>query len=371
MSAREALARILIEYPELCTFSLPVREAEPGELGNSSLGYCNPREIVVDGTLSRSMQEFVLLHELLHVALRHPWRALKYPPLVVNLAADALVNALLSDIKVCGKLLEFPEGVVLPETLGLSRKEVLQRSLEELCELLLQRLQQQPQSLTGGGKQASPVDDHEAWEEWNTTSPPEEELKPFLERLRRQIGTSAAELETEIEVGIVPPDLQLQQKVREMLARTSLGRASERRIIDWDVPDRRGNLPSVWRYRTGRVVVHVDTSSSMWNERDFEKVGEILAALRPFKYTLICGDVELKNVSANVRPGTQVFKLVGGGGTSHEWLEKIQFSPSVIVCITDGETVYPKGAPAPVLWILPEDGKEPPFGEVIRWKGWK
>jgi len=75
--------------------------------------------------------EVTLLHELLHLALRHQKRAKWWPLTVRNIATDLVVNTLLRELGY-----ELPKQAIVPEMFGLTRKFALEFSVEELCTLL-------------------------------------------------------------------------------------------------------------------------------------------------------------------------------------------------------------------------------------------
>jgi len=63
-------------------------------------------------------------------------------------------------------------------------------------------------------------------------------------------------------------------------------------------------------------------------------------------------------------------KFKGRGGTSHipvfEYIDRNIKHPDVVICITDGYSEYPTKKPRyPVIWLLTENHREPPWGQKV------
>jgi len=370
MELQRRWAYLLFHFPELGVLSkYELRELDPSYPFD---GYADgDGHLCVRSGMSAERTFLVLLHEALHLVLLHPWRGLQYPQIVRNIAADLIVNVLASELAdTCHQIpFEKPDDIVKPEDFGLTSEEVLDSSLEELCERLFKDFA----CCSSPEGAFSRVDDHSRWDELRRNVEKgdfEAALRKLTESLKRR-GTIPGDAEAVLKPEKIPPLSRLVNTVRRLL-HSSAGQSYRGTRYDSLVPGRRDEVPAKERSRRGCIVVALDTSGSMWSEQSLQRAAEIVAAIRQRisrRCILIQCDAEIQ-LQRRRLPG-RVLKVRGGGGTSHvplfKRLEKIK--PSLLVCVTDLETEFPSKAPNyPVIWVVPPDvTKKPPFGEVITW----
>ena len=83
---------------------------------------------------------------------------------------------------------------------------------------------------------------------------------------------------------------------------------------------------------------------------------------------LIVCDTEVRDYKVFTKHDILKLKYSGGGGTdlreAFKFMNKKSLNPSVVICLTDGETDFPKGCYAPTIWVLTEDNIIP-FGNKV------
>ena len=132
-------------------------------------------------------------------------------------------------------------------------------------------------------------------------------------------------------------------------------------------------LPSTAKEEIPKIVVAVDSSGSM-RTRDLElAAGAIkkLSSLTPEVTVIVCDhDIQQVIRTSEIEKFLKNVKFKGRGGTSHipvfEYIDKNIKKLDVVICVTDGYSEYPEKKPKyPVIWLLTEDHKEPPWGMKV------
>ncbi len=132
-------------------------------------------------------------------------------------------------------------------------------------------------------------------------------------------------------------------------------------------------VPGHHSERIGMIVVALDTSGSMSKEQISELVAELtpLSAMAE-EVILIVADAKVHEVvSLDELPRwLDAAKARGGGGTDHrpvfKYIEEHRLAPEVLIGLTDLYSAFPKLAPRfPVVWVVPPDHGEAPWGRVI------
>lgn len=137
-------------------------------------------------------------------------------------------------------------------------------------------------------------------------------------------------------------------------------------------------LPALHSKSPGEVVLAIDTSGSTWDmqSRFFAEASEMLASTRIERLHVLHCDAEVQHYE-QITPGDALsVKPKGGGGTSFvpvfEEVEKRGISPTCLIYLTDCYGTYPSQEPDyPVLWASTTDPSNlpdtylPPFGETI------
>jgi predicted metal-dependent peptidase len=338
---------------------------------------------------------FVLLHEMLHIALSHPKRLglrVKNPTqqqaFAWNIAADISVNEILqrdcADITLdaCVRLEQYS-----------SKDSRFQRgmSTEQYYELLMdqpdepqggsggeqpdsdgdggsmgQATQQQGSQPTGGSSADGLPRDYEDEVGMSDAIGQEGkliEVEQAIERHEKESkGSVPGELKQSIKVRLHPmpdPFEQLRSAVNRSVASPLGDAVSTYRKVNrrqqHDMPRRRGEI----RYAPECVVV-VDTSGSMdCNNNKELALNAVAKGLRRVQRPrVICADGKVQSVKHIT--SMRSFEWIGGGGTMMDKAVEFadsEYRPDAIVLITDGFTDYPaKRTRARLIVGLVSDG---------------
>ncbi|MBR3965666.1 MAG: hypothetical protein IKJ91_01175 [Clostridia bacterium] len=133
-------------------------------------------------------------------------------------------------------------------------------------------------------------------------------------------------------------------------------------------------------YEAKNLLFMIDTSGSMSNKDITDCYSEIYGAIQQFngKLTGKLGFFDAVVVEPIPFEDEDEFKIIrpkGGGGTSFEIIfeyvreHMMDDLPVSIIILTDGYAPYPDKEAAmniPVLWIINNEEKEPPWGKVAR-----
>ena len=141
-----------------------------------------------------------------------------------------------------------------------------------------------------------------------------------------------------------------------------------RRYLDHDII-----VPGLVGERLGHVVAAVDTSGSM-SRRELEAVSAELHHIRSraAQVTLLIADARVQRVvrTDQLEQFLDAPRFRGGGGTDHrpvfEWVRRHRIRPALFIGLTDLYSEFPVPRPGyPVLWLVPEDHGEAPWGSVV------
>ncbi len=343
------------------------------------------------GELPPEHLDGVLLHEVLHAALGHVTRRGQREPQQWNVAADIVVNGILTKNDV-----ELPDGALIDAVLQ-------DFSVEEVF-ALLQRDDRQDELPEGGADllDAPPLDgdgsaagsgegdgDRDAdragrGRASQTRRKPrtDAERRALEEHWRRAVAEASAIART-TSAGTLPLGIERQFQLADRPKldwRTVLWRFLTPTPTDFAAFDRRhlyrGLYLETLESESLRVVVCVDTSGSI----DEQMVGQLLAevdgVLRAYpgiECLLYYADAAVYG-PYRIEPGTPPPPPEGGGGTDFrpffEAVTELGVEHAVGVYLTDGYGSFPDEAPSwPVLWAVTVGGltdDQFPFGTVLR-----
>lgn len=358
---------------------------------------------------------FVFLHEVLHAAFSHSQRGIKKNQLIWNVACDYAVNSILIE-----EMYYSP-----PAEIGcLYNKKYSKLSAEEIYYILIEEITKQICPVAGLNKSGSPFEsnqelEQEQGEEGKTdiscplktentpnacekclreklskaynlgdllpSKKPREEMEKMKEILvqaeiihskwktRGNIPGSLVEYIKKIKETKIPFERLLARYVSELVSgkeEFTYNPIHKRKFTMFEIV-----APSISKKESPKVVVIVDTSGSI-STKELEIFAGAIKKLSSTvdELTLITHDVEIQQVvrSYAIENFLKELKFKGRGGTSHikafEYIEqelyrKEGFIPDVVVCLTDGYSEYPEKPPRfPVVWVLTEKHKEPPWG---------
>ena len=372
---------------------------------------CTDGERIVFGTgflddLSDDELDFVLMHEILHVALQHCFRSQTYDPAWFNIACDIVVNSL---------ILEEHDGDLAAITLGAYGEAMhLTPAGEEGCLFTAEEVyamlpkgavgevggsrQGDGQGADGHGAGAQSAGNQDGWRDdhsrWRDALGADESLADVWEQRVR----NACEVVSirNAARGVGSGSLLAERLLKHMRSRTVDWRIVLQEFVQPDIddysfmpPDRRFGdspffLPDLNAEGAGGTVENiwfvVDTSASVSDDELGAAYAEVCSAIDQFDGRL-SGSISF--MEGSVTPPVEfssvddvrAIKPVGGGGTSFAaifaYLQQhlLDDPPVCIVVITDGHGTFPKQQAArgiPVFWLINNNEVDPPWGKVAR-----
>jgi predicted metal-dependent peptidase len=350
-------------------------------------------------TYDAAERRFIVLHELLHVALAHPARGREmerriedFDPQLYNTACDAIINAALDGIRgihitddaVTLKDLLAPLGYWKKDD---SPAEVVRTWSSDALYHLLRKNRERidPNRLDSNanfnGKDITPA--------MGSSRPAgagsiEDEIRAWSSRLNAARGSLA---------GIFNRLVRELPKVKtpwERVLRDFLYRHARRKrmpdpsrpsrcwlALESDLREREGvDLPfdcATRAARTGRIALAVDTSGSIDDsllKRFAAEVAAVLNKTEPLLRMIVC-DADVHQVQDfSGRDGAKLLRgceFKGGGGTDFKpaIAEAAKWKPDLLIYLTDLEGDAGAEPAFPVLWAVPEGKAEAPWGKVI------
>lgn len=337
-------------------------EARPG-LGSAAT---DGRTIFYDpaffAALGAGGIEAVLMHEVLHCALRHPGRKGHRDPIIWNYAADIVVNGMIVE-----------HGQYALPTGAIRYPELERFAVEEVYELLLSRGARPPEGLPLDllSPQMKAAEEKAYW--------------PAALRNARLIATSLGGMRSS---GDIPGGLDREataSAATQLDWRSLMWRFLVRTPTDFEGFDRRfigeGLYLDAMEGEGLDVSVAVDTSGSVGEMEMSLFLGEVAGVLGAYPHVrcqLYYADADLYGPYELTR-GARPPVGKGGGGTSFrlffEAIARLPPRSAEMPCVylTDGFGDFPERAPRhPVLWVVTLGGLEDkhfPFGEVVRLRG--
>ena len=341
--------------------------------------YTDMRKIVFDPSFAARLPDeevqFVLLHEVMHCVLHHCTRGGTLHHNLYNIACDIVVNSLILEVlhddsfSVNG----MPVMHLAPD--GLEGREY---SAEQVYEMLLRDDAEEIMTDCDSFR-----DEHEPWEEIDS-SVADDMWEQHIRAASKAVGNKSG----------IPLGLKRYLKEIEHTPTTNWRQIlhdfiqHDRSDFVYERPDHRFQgdviMPSfvenVYGDRVEKLWFLIDTSGSVSDESlsaAFLQISQALEQIDSLTGELAFFDCALSPFT----PFHSVEDLygaepVGGGGTSfhvifHKLEERVSAgdAPAAIIIITDGFASFPDEEAAmgiPVLWIITEDGAEPPWGTCIR-----
>lgn len=340
---------------------------------------------------SREQLRYLMLHEAMHIGLRHcvtyPEVVKKYPQLS-NMAMDYVVNGFIEEIDPQHKWADRPTSVkplVDPKYFGWSFLEVLHD--------LKQNAKQQPQSGGGQGEgyggEGQPMDGHIVGSESAEGKLTEAEAKQVAQAIddaMRQGAIAAQKIagkgkgNNPLEKSLHKRDTNWKQHMREFFEQIIQGDEYSR----FCPPNKRMLasgfiMPSHFDLATGEIIVAVDTSGSMFGILPvvFGELAQICLSVRPERVRVIWWSDGIEGEQVFLPHEydkiAQLVKPVGGGGTRvscvAEYVREKQYKPKACIYLTDGyiESNYEVVDGCQVLFgVVDNDHFVPSKGKAVR-----
>lgn len=370
--------------------------------------------------ISDNELDFVMMHEILHVALQHCQRVGERDPELFNIACDIVVNSnvLLSNNMNLDSITLKKYGESLHRTPN--KDEGYEYTAEEVYEMLQSNSTLggkhgknkistigKSNSLQGGdgtggfdlgraekkegkGSNVAVWDDHSRW----TIMEDDTKLRDVW--VKRVIDAAEAiEIQEASNTrGTLP--LFAKRLLKELRKpqtdwRTILADFIQEEICDYSFspPDRRFDdspffLPDFngTEVSTSNILFMVDTSGSMSDDMITAAFSEIKGAIDQFDGKLkgwlgFFNAAIVEPIAFETVEEFEVIRPVGGGGTDfqiifeyvHHYMK--DDSPASIIILTDGYAPFPDKSVSngiPVLWLLNNEKVEPPWGKIARIK---
>ncbi len=368
----------------------------------------------------------ILVHEVLHCALRHPFRITGKEHRLWNMACDYVVNLQVQDMG-----FELPKGFLLDATYRNMDAETVYGHLQNRsggandpqADPSATQPKQDPNNSEGSqGSTQSKQDPNNSEDSKDSTQQKQDPNKS--EGSQGSTQPKQAPTKSEGPKGSIPPELmgqvvQPSEKKTDTLAQEwKMAVAIARQIAK-----KQGHLPGgldraiqatkkstmAWRealrsflhraepndfsftrpdrrfihqglYLPGRdtqptmgtLVLAVDTSGSITQDMLDSFASELTALVQevqPETLVILICDFQIQAILTPNPEDPIDLPLIGGGGTSFvevfDWANTRQ--PDVLIYLTDLYGYFPEQAPTyPVLWVVHDPTyPEPPFGEVI------
>lgn len=362
------------------------------------------------GELSDNELDFVLMHEIMHVALFHCFRGLDGDPYNFNVACDIVVNSNIMNAAGNASAITLSNYGVSMHIAPDGKEGYLYTAEEVYAMLPSQKKKRAEQSNDGsngdeGGDRSDPNakkgkkgkskaesgnggwDDHSHWSEGDQSD--------VLDEWKKHLNDAATVLSIEDpsnSCGSVPVGVQrLLERLRrpQLDWRSILNDFVQEEICDYSFspPDRRfGDSPfflpdfNEKDEKVENILFMVDTSGSMSDSDILAAYTEISGALEQFKGKLsaslgffdakVYDPIPFDNVNDLIK-----IRPIGGGGTNfHVVFDYVKDNllddpPKSIIILTDGYADFPKEKAAfgiPVLWLINNKDVTPPWGKIAR-----
>ena len=319
--------------------------------------------------------EFVLMHEILHIVLKHCYRGLKYNQEVFNIACDIVVNSNILKSK------NMDIDAITVKKYGVSMhlapndKEGYNYTAEEVYEMIKKECEKK-------GMKFKSFDNHD---NWNMS---DDDAASWDEKIVGATTTieGSGRSKGDIPLGI----LREYDKITNPTInwREILNQFMSKEVCDYSFtpPDRRYDGPFFMPdFNEEEEVIKlnaifaIDTSGSISNKQLGAALAEIKSAIESsdkMNGYVVCLDAEVYEPIKIEDFNIDSFKAYGGGGTSFikffnnlDIISKDIGSIDLIIFITDGYDKFPpeeKRQNIPVLWIINNKKVTPPWGMVAR-----
>lgn len=339
----------------------------------------------------------VVLHENLHVALRHMIHNLdlfKENRKLANMAADYVVNGIILNLK-DQNLCKLPKGHLHdPRFKDMSMREIYRILKKEQEEEEKEKEKGKPCDSGDGGSgdgetnqddgsdskgDSGSFDEHDV----DSISASTEELKKISEavdKALREGGILAGRMGAKIPRAIdesLEPVVDWRRVLNDFITSTTRGneeytwRRYNRKLIDTMI------MPTTENEKLSEVIIAIDTSGSIGAKQLSEFAAELAAicsSVQPDTVRVLWWDTMVQSEQVFTEKFENIktlLKPAGGGGTRvssvSKYIEKKKYSPDAVVVFTDGyvESPIEWGVSVPTLWLVTHEKNRPFPGTVV------
>lgn len=345
--------------------------------------------------------DFIMMHEILHVALQHCFRGIELEQELYNIACDIVVNSniFLSNNMDTRTITLRSDGEAMH--LAPNGKEGYEYTAEEVYNMLQKNLGMNNAKLQSNGKtkntnnveklsefEHSIIDNHTKWQQIEKNEELEELWISRLDEVSRIIEIRDIITNS----GTMPAFAQRRLKELKNAQtdwREILVDFLQEEVVDYSFmpPDRRFDdcpffLPDFndRDIKPENILFMIDTSASMNDDMVTAAYSEVKGAIEQFNGKLIgmlgfFDAAVIEPVPFENEEEFEMIKAIGGGGTNFQIIFKYVKEymtdnlPVSIIILTDGYAPFPKESESmgiPVIWLLNNEKTNPPWGKVAR-----
>lgn len=383
---------LVLDHPFFGVLSLRMKLTEDN---NIETACTNGKEIRYNTKFidSLTLAETVglMAHEVLHIALGHPWRQDEREHDMWNIAADYTINQQLINVG-----LSLPAGALLePKYSNLAAEEIY--AILEKEEESKSKSNENNSGKDSDGNSEDGEEDSKKEASNNSkdkTSDPgkcgsfskpsedkveEKELQEdwkaaISQAAKMQHGNLPASIAKQIEE-LVNPSVPWHVLLRDFVERTA------KNDYNFAIPNRRYIqsgffLPSLISEEIPEIVIAIDTSGSIDSEAlniFAAEASNVLSAYQTTVRVVYC-DTKVQKEELFTREDMPLkFSPAGGGGTNFipvfDYVSNQGLQPACLIYFTDMFGTFPNLAPSyPVMWLTMNENSKAPFGETVVFK---
>lgn len=337
--------------------------------------------------------DFIMMHEILHVALKHCFRGRELEKELYNIACDIVVNSniLLSNNMDTRTITLRSDGEAMH--LAPNGKEGYEYTAEEVYNMLQKNLGMNNAKLQSNGKTKNTtniIDNHTKWQQIEKNEELEELWISRLDEVSKTIEIRDSIINRETMPAFAQRRLK-ELKNAQTDWREILIDFLQEEVVDYSFmpPDRRFDdcpffLPDFndKDIKPENILFMIDTSASMKDDMVTAAYSEVKGAIEQFNGKLIgmlgfFDAAVIEPVPFENEEEFEMIKAIGGGGTNFQiifnYVKEYMTDnlPVSIIILTDGYAPFPKESEAmgiPVIWLLNNEKVNPPWGKVARIK---
>lgn len=377
----------LLRTPDTCLYSGIVMMGQSYIDETVPTAYTDGRDCVYGLDFVESLTDEQLcglvLHEKLHIVLRHPIRLqglFKQDPMLTNMAADFAANLLIHDLKdkTSGKVL-LPPGALLDEMFR-------GWSVPKIYDYIKQQNPPPPPPPPGGGSgsgdgetvtvngkqyKTGSLDQHDFDKAGEMTDEQVKQQEQEIKDALHQGGLLAGRLGAKVPRAIkdfLTPTIDWKDALRDFWSNVVRGKDE----FTWKSYDMRRYqmgmlLPTSISETVGEVVIAIDTSGSISSTDLAAFAGELVSLCQtsaPSSIRVLWWDTMVHGeqvFTENYDAIGSMLKPMGGGGTHvgcvSSYLIKEDIRPEAVIIFTDGHVEQPIEwrHDAPTLWVVTDN----------------